>query len=47
MVKKKLILSKFAEERIVEVHSIFSEELYSKLFESKIKNKLILATNIG
>lgn len=26
---------------------MFSEELYEKLFESKVKNKLILATNIG
>lgn len=29
------------------MHSVFSEELYDKLFESKIINKLILATNIG
>lgn len=47
MVKKKLILRGFDEERIVEVHSIFSEELFDKLFASRIKNKLILATNIG
>lgn len=46
-VKKKLLEAELSEERIVEVHSVFSEELYEKLFESKTKNKLILATNIG
>jgi ATP-dependent RNA helicase TDRD9 len=34
-------------EKIVEVHSLFSEELYYKLFKSDVKNKIILATNIG
>jgi len=34
-------------QKIIEVHSAFSEDLYKKLFSEKIKNKIILATNIG
>jgi ATP-dependent RNA helicase TDRD9 len=46
-IKSKLIEARFQEKRIVEVHSFFSDELYDKLFESDIKNKIILATSIG
>ena len=42
-----LVANKIDPEQIVEVHSLFSDELYHNLFLSKIKNKLILATNIG
>ena len=35
------------EERIVEVHSTFSEDLTTKLFHSDIENKILLSTNIG
>lgn len=35
------------EKRIIEVHSLFSEELYDNLFNKKVHNKIILATNIG
>jgi HrpA-like RNA helicase len=46
---KELLLAqdKALPEQIVEVHSAYSEELYDKLFKSKIKQKIIIATNIG
>ena len=32
---------------IVEVHSIYSEDLYKKLFIEKFPNKIIITTNMG
>lgn len=46
---KMLILknSDIDENRVIEVHSAFSEELYWRLFDCNVKNKVIVATNMG
>lgn len=46
--KKKLMKELgLPEESIVEVHSVYSEDLYQRLFGDKFANKVIIATNMG
>ena len=44
-----LILSKYSNmgERIIEVHSAYSEDLVKRLFNKKVTGKIIIATNMG
>lgn len=45
--KNRLITEGIQSSQIIEVHSLFSEELYFKLFNSQVQSKVILATNMG
>lgn len=40
-------ISNINADSVIEVHSAYSEDLHKKLFVDKIKNKIIIATNIG